>query len=326
MAKILAKGESVYECDACKRRVRVPTNRTGLDVVQRCIITSNCQGKLHKVVIAKDITATPAFPPEVAGVRDWFQRKVLHTHEQTVQSSNWVINHGLANKPNIYVYVTRYVNGVATEVPTREFTTTIVDLNTAEIKFAQAERGQAQCITSASQNATNPIATAGVATAATDVQLSSNGEISVATLDDSIGINLTMTYNSPSSPAPINIQYLNIDDPSVSSPWAGVKNVIIGGRRYTVRSFNIVTTQLAPPYFASGAIIDGSTITVTDTIGTGEVLFLLATSPYAAADRVFDRYVDASSIKSGKELLLNAGELYADQLVIRNTYPPIIVA
>lgn len=105
MAQILIKGESVYACDVCNRKIRVLTSRDGIDVVQRCTITYNCHGKLHRVTNTEDINTTPAFPVEVAGVQDWFQRKVEYTHVQPIKSTRWLIKHNLANKPLVYAYV-----------------------------------------------------------------------------------------------------------------------------------------------------------------------------------------------------------------------------
>lgn len=107
MAQITIKGETVYECDVCNRRTRVATSSEGIDVVQRCIITKECTGKLHKVTDIRDINATSSFPPEVAGVQDWFQRRVLYNHTQNIKSSTWTIQHNLQNKPVVYVYTTK---------------------------------------------------------------------------------------------------------------------------------------------------------------------------------------------------------------------------
>lgn len=326
MAKILAKGESVYECDVCKRRVRVPTSRTGIDVVQRCIVTSNCRGKLHKLILTKDINATPAFPPEVAGVQDWFQRKVLHTHEQPVQSAKWVINHDLANKPNLYVYVQRYIDGKNVNVETTAYTVKIVDLNTLELTFSQAEQGLAQCITSASQNSTNPSATAGVAVASDDMAITVNGEMTIATLDTADSIVFALTYNSPSSSSPVIIEYIGVNNPTTASPWSGLQYVVVNGKRYRVRSFNITTTQLAPPYFAAGAVASGSTITVTHKPAVGEMLILLANAPYSSVDRIHGQYIDIATLAPTPRLYYQSGVVYAPPAVIKNTYPPIIVA
>lgn len=119
MAQILIKGESVYKCDVCMRKIRVLTSREGIDVVNRCTITYGCKGRLHRVKNAEEANATPAFPTEVAGVKDWFQRRVEYTHTQPIKASTWVIKHNLANKPIIYAYATRQCMASATIDPTQ---------------------------------------------------------------------------------------------------------------------------------------------------------------------------------------------------------------
>lgn len=118
MAQILIKGESVYKCSVCSRKVRVLTSRDGIDVVQRCTITYGCRGKLSKLTTAVDINTTPAFPVEVPGVRDWFQRKVLYTHHQPIKSSSWTVPHNLSNKPIVYAYTTRQTEASETRSDT----------------------------------------------------------------------------------------------------------------------------------------------------------------------------------------------------------------
>ena len=326
MAKVLVRGDAVYECDVCKRRVRVPAQRRGIDVVQRCIVTNNCQGKLHRIRLTKEINETPAFPPEVAGLQDWSQRRILHIHEQQVQSAKWIVNHDLANNPNIYVYVTRQASNTEVDVPVKPKQINIIDLNTIEIVFDQAERGLAQCIASASKNLTNPIATAGVAATSTDVCLTNKSEITIATADTADNVNLILTFNSPSSTLPVVLEYTGINKPSVYSAWNDAEFVIINGRRYRVRSFNIVTTNPAPTYFGQGAIASGSSVVVSNALKANEVMILLAKPPHAVADKVTQNYIDCSNLTGTPYLYLNQGELYAQPTVIKSTYPPIIVA
>lgn len=107
MAQILIKGESVYACDVCNRKVRIATSRTGIDVVQRCTITYGCRGKLHRVTEPKEVNATPAFPLEIAGVQDWFQRRVVYNHTQPIKSAVWTIKHNLQNRPIVEAYVVK---------------------------------------------------------------------------------------------------------------------------------------------------------------------------------------------------------------------------
>lgn len=331
MPKVVVKGESVYKCSVCARSVRVPTNRQGLDVLQRCNITHNCLGKLSRVFTAKDINATPAFPPEVQGVTDWFQRRVFFTHQQPVQSQTWTIKHNLASRPTVYVYVNRVVDGEEQLVKVDPKTETTIDLNTVRVTFDVAESGLAQCISLTSQNSTNPASTETVVETS-DFQLSSDtGEISIATLSTASLIGIAFTFRTSGTEIDTVIDYAGIDDtPSVESPWAGASRAVINGQLYTIRSFNLTKTPLAPTYFAAGAIPNGSTFFVSSFNSapptTGQCLFLLGRAPYATVDRIFDRYIDAATISSDTpEFYYTTGKAFTSPEIIRTTYPPILV-
>lgn len=325
MTKVLVRGDSVYECDVCKRRIRVPTQRRGIDVVQRCIITHNCQGKMHRVRLTKEINSTPAFPTEIAGVQDWAQRRRLYTHNQTVQSFSWVINHNLSTNPNMYVLAVRVADGKEVMVPIKPDVINTIDLNTIELKFNKAERGLAQCIATASKNTFNPVTSAGIAATAGDSLLTNFGELTIATLDTVDNINLEFTYDSPSSTLPVIIEYSGINRPSTSSAWRDAGNVIVNGRRYQVRSFNILTNTPAPSYFEQGAIANGSQITITSDVNANQVLILMSLPPFASADKVISKYIDCATLTSTPFIYYSRGDLYAKNDVIKNTYPPIIV-
>ena len=332
MPKVVVRGESVYQCDVCSRSIRVPTIKQGMDVLQRCIITYGCQGKLYRVTQAKQINETPAFPPEVEGVQDWFQRRVLYTHLQPVQAATWVIKHNLASRPVIHVYVNRIVDGEEQLVTFRPTTITTVDLNTIELTFDVAESGLVQCIALASQNATNPLSTAPTAASTVATQITSNtGELTLATLNSDPLVGLGLTYLTSGALANVTIEYAGIDAaPSVESPWVGSQIAVINGKKYTIRSFNLTTTPLAPSYFGAGAVPNGSAFYVSSYNGapptTGEVLILLGRAPYASVDRITDSYIDLSHISTtAPELFYTTGVGYAQPSVIRSTYPPILV-
>lgn len=332
MPKVVVKGESVYKCSVCARNIRVPTNKQGMDVLLRCNITYNCQGKLRRVTIAKEINETPAFPPEVQGVDDWFQRKVLYTHDQPVQSTTWTIKHNLANRPKLHVYVNRIVDGETVLADITPLTETTIDLNTVQVTFATAESGLAQCIALASQNSVNPESTAEIVDNTTAVQISSNvGEITLATLSSASLVSLALTYKTSGTQLNVVIDYAGIDNvPSINSPWAGTSTVIINGKQYTVRSFNVTTTPLAPAYFAAGQVPAGSTFYVSNYNGhpptTGECLILLGRDPYATVDRVLDQYIDVSQINAdAPETFYTTGRGYTVPTVIKQTYPLILV-
>src|SRR5512139_2046272 len=110
MTRVVIRGETVYECDVCKRRQRVPTNRQGIDVLPRCNITAGCKGLLHRVTALRDIASTPTAPPEIEGVSDWYQRNVLHIHQQPIRSDRWVVTHNLQNIPILHIFVSRESN------------------------------------------------------------------------------------------------------------------------------------------------------------------------------------------------------------------------
>ena len=332
MPKVVVKGESVYKCSVCSRSVRVPTNKQGMDVLQRCIITYNCQGKLHRVTLAKEINETPAFPPEVQNVSDWFQRKVLYTHEQPVQSMTWTIKHNLANRPKIYLYVNRIIGGEETLVKVDAKTEMTIDLNTVQVTFEIAESGLAQCIALASQNSTNPTATSATVGSTDAVQITSDtGEITIATLTEDALVGVGITYRTSGTEIDVAIDYAGIDTtPSVESPWAGAGHLVINGKLYTVRSFNITKTPLAPAYFAAGAVPTGSTFFISTFSNAppapGQCLILLGRSPYATVDRIYDKYIDAASISSvAPQLFYSTGKAFTNPAVIRSTYPPILV-
>jgi len=338
MALTATKGEVVYECDVCSRRTRVSANRKSIDVVRRCIITANCKGKLHRIVTVKDINSTPAFPPEVAGVLDWSQRRILFTFNQTIRAAKWVVKHNLASKPIVNVYVERQVNDstATTQVKIDPVAVNIIDDNNLEIIFSQPEQGTAQCIALASKNTANPSTVA--TQVLTDFQLTNQGQLTVALLASGPSFTpggakiggFKISYNSPTSAFPVLIEY--VDQPSPPggaslSPWVGSSQAIINGRKYYIRTLNAVNTEPAANIFRSGAIASGSTLYFPDYTTPYQAIILLASAPYAAADRIYDKYIDAASISTvTPQLYYNSGNLYAPQSVIKSTYPPIIVA
>lgn len=332
MPQVVVKGESVYKCSVCTRSTRVPTNKQGLDVVSRCIITHGCQGKLRRVTLARDINETPAFAPEVQGVEDWFQRKVLYTHRQPVQSLTWTIEHDLENRPKVHVYVNRIVNGTNQLVSVEPKTEKTIDLNTVQVTFDTAESGLAQCIALSSQNSTNPTSTAATVASTAAVQVTSNvGELTIATLSTAPLVALALTYRTSGIAQDVTIQYAGLGtNASINSPWSGARHAVINGKKYTIRSFNLTTTPLAPAYFAAGDVPAGSAFFVSNYNGAppsvGECLVLLGTAPYATVDRVYDKYIDVAYISTDDpELFYTTGKGFAQPSIIRSTYPTILV-
>lgn len=329
MTASLARTISVYQCDVCKRRHRTPSNRQGVDIIQRCIVTEGCKGKMHRVISQLEVNKTPVFAPGVTGLTDWSQRSVLYTHYQPITATTWVIEHKLGNKPNLYVYVMRAENGNDSKlVKTTDFTSNVVNDTTTIITFPNIEQGLVQCVSSMSKNLTNPDSSLSAVVDTDIIQLTHNGELTIATATSAAKVSFNLTYMSPAVPDPIYIEYINLGEPSLYSPWAASnsENVVVNGKEYKVRSLNLATTQLAPTYFSSGLITSGSTVTVTSDLPPRTVLILLSHPPHAAADRIYDQYIDAANLTAHPpHLFYNDQELYADYSVLKNTYPPIIV-
>lgn len=329
MIQVVIRGESVYECDVCKRRIRTPTNRYGLDIVQRCTITSGCQGKLHRVTALKDINSTPAFPPELVGVQDWFARNVLYTHQQPIRTATWIVQHNLQNVPILHTFVNRIVDGKEVLVEQDPTIVETIDANTTRLIFASAESGQVQCVSPSTKNTTNYDNTLAATPVTLSTQLTSNtGEITIATLDSSGIVDVTLTFLS----APLtSITYSGVDNvPSIYSPWVGVGSVIVNGKRYTVRSFNLTQTSPAPAYFTAGVIANGTAFYLSGInsthVGDNDVLFLLSNAPHTNVDRIYDHYVDAKFVSpTSSATFYDEGKGYVMSPVVKSTYPLILV-
>ena len=69
----------VYNCDTCKREVELPQNKEGLEVIQRCIITAGCRGKLYQTDLKLN-HIRGKLPDSVIGLVDWSQREIGRAH------------------------------------------------------------------------------------------------------------------------------------------------------------------------------------------------------------------------------------------------------
>lgn len=321
MTTVVTRGEVVYECDVCNRRMRTPANKYGLEVMQRCTITHNCRGKLHRVTNIGTINNTPAFPPEVPGVIDWYQRQLLYTHTQHIPSNTWVIKHDLGGSVLVHPYVNQLADGEM-QLTKATATTTIIDQNTIQLTFSEVVTGSAQCVALSSQ--TTSVTTS--EQSAQYMQLSGvGGVITVATLVDSPVVSIGLSFGSSSQGATV-ITYSGLTNTVPSgSPWVGATRVLLNGKQYTVRSFNVTQTAPAPAYFNAGAIVNGSSVTFDALNGAplspGEGIILLGSAPYAYVDRINNRYVD---------MAYTSGMFYADQTLfvpqalIKTVYPHIL--
>lgn len=331
MPKVVVRGEAVYQCTVCNRKLRVPTNTRGLDVLVYCTITAGCKGKLTRVTQAKEINNTPALTPSIVGLNDWFQRKVLYTHTQAVASNIWNIRHNLGGRPIIHTFLNQQVNGQTELVPSPQPIIEYIDANTIQVLFDKAETGVVQLITLSSQNTTNPMITESTAIV-DNIQWSTNtGLLTIGTLDDTLLVNILITYVLADQTF-VTIQYVNIDDtPAASSPWAGVNKVFVNGRTYTVRSIDLINHPNAVTYFLTGQIPpQGCPFYVNTVNGVapthGSLISLGATTPFAAIDRIYNQIVDlGDETITSAGILYSFGKVFAIPNVIDPVYPHITV-
>jgi hypothetical protein len=386
MAQILIKGESVYQCSVCARKIRVLTSRDGIDVVQRCTITYSCRGKLNKLTTAVDVNTTPAFPTEVPGVKDWFQRKILYTHQQPIKSKVWTVNHNLANKPIVYAYTTRQTEASATHSSTNVAAGTIwyksnsgydinnpynptavglyeyngtrwvtpsnvisvgmqgstifeylvltepesiktIDSNTTEITFSVSNSGLLQCVSLASQNTSNPQQSINVDTTSV-FKISNVGEITIATLDENININVSVNFKSAIVHGGVDVVFNGVDNvASVASPWVGASKIFVNGRTYTVRSFNLSNTPPVPAIMASGDVDPLNALFTFKSFGSNinENLILIGNAPYTPVDRIYNQFIDIALLNAfDPPIAYRSGEIYVKTSNIKTIYPLIL--
>lgn len=317
--QILTKGERVYKCDVCNRRIRVPINKYSFDVVQRCIITQGCLGKLHKTILPNDINTTSSIPPAVTGLQDWFQRRVFYVHTQQIKKTEWTIKHNLANKPTIQVFVNDINDNLVEQQPTKIET---IDRNTSLLIFDVEQSGMAECVTLSSENFTNPEVT--TVTTITDFQLSNNGELTIATLNNNANINIDVIFKT--SQGDIPVQYIAVDNiPSVNSSWAGSQTIHVAGTIYNVRSFNLLTHALGNTLFANNLIANGTAFYFPVLGATkNQNLILLSAPPYQIVDKITNKYIDMNRINQTlPEVYYSNREIFVAPPIIKNTYPPI---
>lgn len=312
-----------YKCDVCKRSIKLPRNSESFEVVSRCIITQGCEGRLHKILNINDAMEAEAIPPSVEGLTNWLPRKVLFTFTQPITSTEWLVQHNLGGKPIVQTFVEQLdENSEPVLVEVVPQSTTTIDLNTTLITFATAQKGVAQFISIASANTTNQPTEPTISLP--DVQITSNSFLTIATIDASPSITMSATFYSTST---ITFDYISIDaSPSIQSPWVGINKIFVGGKRLTVRSFDIREHPLAFSFFSTGQIVNGSQFFISGLTGRyGDNLILLAKPPFSVVDRIRDQYIDLATINQLQpEIYYNQGQAFAKPSIIRSTYPPII--
>ncbi len=325
MAKIVVRGEVVYKCNVCNRKIRVADNPHGLSVIHHCTITANCKGVLSKTNDTREILSTSTIPVELSGVQNWYQRRLVYNHTQAIATQKWIIQHNLSNNPIFSVYVD---TGNNTQQEIAPLSITTIDNNTSELTFNKPYSGIAQAISLSSQlqvDKSTPLSDA-------YFQVSnSSGVLTIATLDNSDNLKADFAFKVKASNTPITLSYIVTNQPVSNTAWVDTSSLYINNKSYTTRTVNMVLDPSNYHYFASGDISQNSSVALTqiDDIvpSTQSIILLLSTSPHGTADKIYNKFVYLSGVTDvSKNLLIyKNGTFFAHTSIIRDIYPYIHV-
>lgn len=330
-----------YQCDTCKREIDLGEFARGLEVMSRCIITNGCRGKLFRINRLQDFIRGN-FPDRVAGLIDYSARRVLFNHTQSVPSTTWFVTHNLGVIPSVEIEIEitsgsqaeftsvpcqfRTVEGSFNLIETTDFTVTVTGPNTLTITFNDPRSGVAQLV--ARSSAPTVTQTAVDADQPT-IQLSTGSLITIATLDSVISpmspVPVDIAFTPPGSVVPVINSYIASTIQDNNSPWFDFINVLIDGKRYTVRNIDTFV-----PGFIDGTIPDGSAFyfsSINSQLPSlGEVNLLLSLSPFATVDKITNSFIDVSrvtALNSQVSFFHNNRELFAFTGVVSSVFPNI---
>lgn len=331
--KIVKRGEEVYQCNVCGRKVRVAQNIHSVSVLPYCNITAECKGKLTKVTKIDDIVSTPAITPQVEGLTDWSQRQILFNYSQFIPNAKWTIKHNMNNAPtyDVLVYRRDVLIPYTPEVK-------IIDKFTSELIFDKPYSGIAQAISLAS----------GLKYSKLDyippqneyIEVSNNtGLLTFAILDDLCKdtIKVQLLFKNRLNYDQI-LEYEVIANPNIYSPWSDSDLVFVGDKRYNVRTINVTTDIDNAQFFALGDIPDNAQFIFHKILFDGTVLsnlenrddiiVLLSRPPFNVPDKIKDQliYVNQTTFPydfSKYYFALNNGQVIIDPSTAITIYPYI---
>lgn len=339
----------VYTCDTCKRTTQIPRNIFGLEVVQRCIITLGCRGKLYQTNMLQDFTQ-PAISNNIEGLLNWQPRQAIFNFTQTLVAQTWDIVHNLGTYPVFIVYVnsptsTNPYNTVQIIPENIE----IISPNEIKLTFTRPYSGTAQLIA----RSTNPTLLQNTTTtaeivSAVPVQITNQASFILATLYNKFGTNpglnlqLQFTTNAGISTTYFFTSTTALD---TNTSWSDTARVIINGKVYLLREFSGLTTDITTGQVAAGTTfrfqgfdtgltgIDNYVIDSVDQISgspplikTGDMLLLLSNSPFGTIDKNVSQFIDITSVTTTTNigtLYYNNLEFYSNPSIVESIYPPI---
>ena len=129
----------------------------------------------------------------------------------------------------------------------------------------------------------------------------------------------------------VSVTYVADDQPTLESAWVDFNKVVVGGKIYTVRSFNGFVADMTTGVIPTGSTFRFSGIdpaggdTFEDIEGL-DVLFLLATPPFTPVDKIQDYFIDLTSVTEEQNpfgFFYSGGAFFADPALLQPIYPII---
>lgn len=324
-----------YKCDTCNREVELPQNPRGMEVIKRCTITEGCRGNLKfQALLENFVRGRPTLPS--AGLDDWVQRKALVNHTQSVARDQWAIEHNMGVFPSVQVFIDAPTEtNPDNQIEIIPDDIQLIDENNINLVFSRNVSGIAQLIARETDPDVFNTAVAVTESSTVPFQVTANTQLTIANLvtkeaDPSFTISYQVEYFPPDSIS-IIIDYVADPTPQIESPWSGEDTVIIKGKVYRVRSFDILIPQMTDGTIGSGSTLHITNVDFNDGNGfvpiiPGDAYLLLSNDPHTNFDKIEEQLIDPTSVTPTDNTFafgLDQGEIITDPVVINTIYPPI---
>jgi len=322
----------IYKCDTCNRTIEKTQNKEGLEVVGRCIITNNCKGSLFKEKINLDKKIARAFPEPVAGLVDWRQNRILHTHEQLVQSNVWKVDHSLHSNPAVSVFLQRpdSETGGIKLIEVEPLSVTYTNENSLIVNLQNNEIGVVQCVarnsTNKTKQSTDVIQNINIDRTLSLEYLTVEKQLTIATTSSAASVDVEITFLSIIDLSVVLTTTLTFNVISAASLWFPANRIFVKGKYFKVRSTEIDAAFLLAnnvknnsPFYISK--VDG----VVTTANNG--YFLLAKPPYeASVDRNLNYLINlnaANATNAATTFLFKDNEMWVADTIKQSVFPSI---
>ncbi len=334
----------LYRCNTCKREIALTENKLGLTVFAKCIITEGCKGTLYTLnrnpnILRQDLD----FPPVVAGLNDYVERRAFFEKNINIKSNPWKIEHNLGVSPSVSVYFYDENTNQPYEVSPDDYTVTVVDKNNIEIGFNVQREGTVHLVSRSSV----PREVVTVTESVDLFQVSNQGKMDFAVpiitevsgdkinlADAQLGLKIEILI--PSNPiTTVEGDYL-VDGQDSDSPWFGWDTILLNKRRaFSTKSLNIldVFSETFTEISSLSDIPDGTSfkiqqikfVDVYQSIEPRLLMLLLSQEPYETPDKIRDHLVDTGELllSTNNRFFVYDGEVFLDRSNIERTYPRI---